>query len=87
MEQATDEATRQHYEQEMHKMLDMASLQKRKLPIFCFAATFKDGKRTNANAKPNGLVLIDIDGLENPLSEYDRLLKADWGFMSNSWRA
>lgn len=84
MEQATDEATRQHYEQEMHKMLEMAGLQKKKLPIFCFAATFKDGKRTNANAKPNGLVLIDIDGLENPLSEYDRLLKADWGFMSNS---
>ena len=84
MEQATDEATRQHYEQEMHKMLDMASMQKKKLPIFCFAATFEGGKRTNANAKPNGLVLIDIDGLENPLSEYDRLLKADWGFMSNS---
>ena len=84
MESAQDEQSRQHYEQEMHKMLDMASMQKKKLPIFCFAATFKDGKRTNANAKPNGLVLIDIDGLENPLSEYDRLLKADWGFMSNS---
>ena len=84
MEQATDEATRQHYEQEMHKMLDMAGMQKKKLPIFCFAATFEGGRRTNATAKPNGLVLIDIDGLENPLSEYDRLLKADWGFMSNS---
>lgn len=84
MEQATDEATRQHYEQEMHKMLEMAGMQKKKLPIFCFAATFKDGKRTNATAKPNGLVIIDIDGLQNPLEVYDQLLKADWGFMSNS---
>jgi len=84
MEEATDEATRQHYEQEMHKMLDMAGMQKKKLPIFCFAATFEGGRRTNATAKPNGLVIIDIDGLEKPLEEYDRLLKADWGFMSNS---
>ncbi len=84
MESTQDKAYRKHYEEEMHKMLDMASIQKKKLPIFCFAATFKDGKRTNANAKPNGLVLIDIDGLENPLSEYDRLLKADWGFMTNT---
>lgn len=84
MEAAQDEPTRKHYEEEMHKALDVAGMQKKKLPIFCFAATFKDGKRTNANAKPNGLVLIDIDGLETPLTEYDRLLKADWGFMSNS---
>lgn len=84
MEQATDEATRKHFEQEMHKMLDLAGMQKKKLPIFCFAATFKDGKRTNANAKPNGLVIIDIDGLQNPVEVYDQLLKADWGFMSNS---
>lgn len=84
MESAQDERIRKHYEEEMHKMLEVAGMQKKKLPIFCFAATFKDGKRTNANAKPNGLVLIDIDGLENPLDEYDRLLKADWGFMSTS---
>ena len=84
MESATEEASRKHFEEEMHKMLDVAGLQKKKLPIFCFAATFRDGKRTNANAKPNGLVLIDIDGLEKPIEEYDRLLKADWGFMSNS---
>lgn len=84
MEEAKDEASRKQYEDEMHKMLDMAGMQKKKLPIFCFAATFKDGKRTNANAKPNGLVIIDIDGLENPLDEYDRLLKSDWGFMSNN---
>lgn len=84
MEAAQDEPTRKHYEEEMHKALDVAGMQKKKLPIFCFAATFEGGRRTNATAKPNGLVIIDIDGLQNPVEVYDQLLKADWGFMSNS---
>lgn len=48
---------------------------KRLLPGICWQATFKDGKRTEAHAQPNGVFALDIDhisrmkmrGVETPL--------------------
>ena len=81
--QTTDATLIEYHTQEMHKALDMAAMQKKKLPIFCFQATFTDGKRTNASAKPNGLVMIDIDGIEEPEKEYARLIAVDQKVMLN----
>lgn len=36
---------------------------KKKLPIFCYQATFAFGRRCIKNAQPNGLVMCDFDGL------------------------
>lgn len=48
---------------------------KRQLPIFCFGASqFVDNCRKNENAKPSGLALLDIDGLDNP-----KALVESWG--------
>lgn len=47
------------------KMLDTAAFMKKKLPIFCFQATFRFGRRTIQNAQPNGLVMCDFDNIDD----------------------
>ena len=37
---------------------------KRRLPVFCFHATFRDGHRSNESAVPSGLSILDLDHLE-----------------------
>lgn len=39
---------------------------KKKLPSFCFQATFKDGRRKQESAVLNGLVMLDFDNVANP---------------------
>lgn len=39
---------------------------KRRLPAFCFHATFNANERRNENAIPSGLFMLDIDHVENP---------------------
>ena len=43
---------------------------KRKLPVFCFHATFADGHRSNASAVPSGLSILDLDHLDVAPREY-----------------
>ncbi len=66
--------------EEMHRALDEAGRWKKMLPVFCFQATFPDGKRSNKGAKPNGLVMIDLDGLEEPRKTFGELLAKDKDF-------
>jgi hypothetical protein len=66
--------------EEMHQALDEAGRWKKMLPVFCFQATFPDGKRSNKGAKPNGLVMIDLDGLEEPRKTFGELLAKDKDF-------
>jgi len=66
--------------EEMHRALDEAGRWKKMLPVFCFQATFPDGKRSNKGAKPNGLVMIDLDGLEEPRRTFGELLAKDKDF-------
>jgi len=66
--------------EEMHRALDEAGRWKKMLPVFCFQATFPDGKRSNKSAKPNGLVMIDLDGLEEPRTTFGELLATDKDF-------
>ena len=40
---------------------DAANIEKKKLPIFCYQATFLFGKRSIKNAQPNGLIMCDFD--------------------------
>ena len=46
---------------------DAAGELKKSLPVFCYQATFREGKRKNEFAEPNGLVMCDFDGLTDPL--------------------
>lgn len=39
----------------------LKSEQKRRLPVFCFHATFPNGRRVNADAVPSGLSIYDLD--------------------------
>ena len=49
---------------------------KKKLPAFCFHAVFAEGKRSNANARPSGLFLADVDHLDiAPRSFYEKFVK------------
>ena len=66
--------------EEMHRALDEAGRWKKMLPVFCFQATFPDGKRSNKGAKPHGLVMIDLDGLEEPRKTFGELLAKDKDF-------
>ena len=43
---------------------------KKKLPIFTFHATFKNGRRKNEDAVPSGLSIYDLDHIENPRSKW-----------------
>ena len=46
---------------------------KKKLPIFTFHATFKNGKRKNEDAVPSGLSIYDLDHIENPRAKWDSI--------------
>lgn len=43
---------------------------KRRLPVFCFHATFRDGHRSNGSAVPSGLSILDLDHLELAPQEF-----------------
>ena len=43
---------------------------KKKLPIFTFHATFKNGRRKNDDAVPSGLSIYDLDHIENPQAKW-----------------
>ena len=45
---------------------EFKSLEKKRLPIFTFHATFKNGRRLNADAVPSGLSMYDIDHINDP---------------------
>ncbi|MBR7028430.1 MAG: DUF3987 domain-containing protein [Bacteroidaceae bacterium] len=47
---------------------------KRRLPAVCFQAWYENGRRANANARPSGLFMIDIDHVENPRFVFDNWL-------------
>ena len=46
---------------------------KKKLPIFTFHATFKNGRRKNEDAVPSGLSIYDLDHIENPRAKWDSI--------------
>ena len=43
---------------------------KKKLPIFTFHATFKNGRRKNDDAVPSGLSIYDLDHIEYPRAKW-----------------
>lgn len=47
-------------------MLKKVGEMKRSLPAFCWHATFRDGKRNSFSAIESGLVMMDIDHIDNP---------------------
>ena len=46
---------------------------KKKLPIFTFHATFKNGRRKNDDAVPSGLSIYDLDHIENPRERWEEI--------------
>ena len=46
---------------------------KKKLPIFTFHATFKNGRRKNDDAVPSGLSIYDLDHIENPRAKWEEI--------------
>jgi len=44
---------------------------KRKLPAFCWHATFENGKRNSLSAIPSGLAMIDVDHCEKPREVFE----------------
>ena len=44
--------------------------QKKRLPVFTFHATFKNGRRLNADAIPSGLSIYDIDHISDPVGYF-----------------
>ena len=50
---------------------DAISRLKRGLPAFCWHAWFDDGKRKNYTAHPSGLIMIDIDHVDDPRRLWD----------------
>ena len=43
---------------------------KKKLPVFTFHATFRDGRRKNADAVPSGMSIYDLDHIPNPRAKW-----------------
>ena len=52
---------------------DAISRLKRGLPAFCWHAWFDDGKRKNYTAHPSGLIMIDIDHVDDPRKLWDEI--------------
>ena len=46
---------------------------KKKLPIFTFHATFKNGRRKNDDAIPSGLSIYDLDHIPNPREKWTEI--------------
>ena len=52
---------------------DAISRLKRGLPAFCWHAWFDDGKRKNYTAHPSGLIMIDIDHVDDPRKLWNKI--------------
>ena len=55
---------------------------KKQLPIFTPHATFRNGRRLNAEAIPSGLSMYDIDHIDNPRGLFEERIAAhvaEWG--------
>jgi len=46
---------------------------KKRLPIFAFHASFKNGRRKNEDALPSGLSIYDLDHIENPRAKWEEI--------------
>ncbi len=46
---------------------------KRTLPAFCWHAWFDGGKRKNYAAHPSGMIMMDVDHIDDPRAEYERI--------------
>ena len=46
---------------------------KKRLPIFTFHATFKNGRRKNDEAVPSGLSIYDLDHIANPRARWEEI--------------
>ena len=46
---------------------------KKRLPIFTFHATFKNGRRKNDEAIPSGLSIYDLDHIANPRARWEEI--------------
>ena len=57
------EMTKEEYETKKAEL-------KKRLPIFTFHATFKNGKRKNDDAIPSGLSIYDLDHIANPRAKW-----------------
>ena len=60
------ELTRDEYE-------SMKGELKKRLPIFTFHATFKNGRRKNDEAIPSGLSIYDLDHIADPRSRWEEI--------------
>ena len=56
---------------------EFKSREKKRLPIFTFHATFKNGRRLNADAVPSGLSMYDIDHINDPRGYWERVLNEE----------
>ena len=61
----------------MTKSGEFKSREKKRLPIFTFHATFKNGRRLNADAVPSGLSMYDIDHINDPRGYWERVLNEE----------
>ena len=52
---------------------EFKSREKKRLPIFTFHATFKNGRRLNADAVPSGLSMYDIDHINDPRGYWEKI--------------
>lgn len=55
------------------KSIEERSTLKRQLPAFCWHAWFDNGKRKNYAAHASGLIMIDLDHLENPRAFWEEI--------------
>lgn len=55
---------------------DLMGRLKRKLPAFCWHAWFDEGKRKNYAAHASGLIMIDVDHIDNPRDVYNEVAEA-----------
>ena len=67
-----EDALEKHHRGELNKD-EYESLKgqlKKRLPIFTFHATFKNGRRKNNEAIPSGLSIYDLDHIPNPREKW-----------------
>ena len=57
----------------INKNIDAASALKRQLPAICWHAWYDDNRRLQKNAHDSGLVMLDIDHIDNPKKVFDSL--------------
>ncbi len=62
----------QQTEEERRTRHDQAGLLKKQLPSFCFMATFPSERRLKSDAVPTGLVMLDVDGMDQPRQWYEQ---------------